>query len=116
MEKTGLTDDPVFATQMNPAKWLDMKDKLAQVIKSKSRDEWCDLMEGTDVCFAPVLSLGEAPSHPHNMARETFVEFDGQLHPAPSPRFRNTQNRPERPAPKPGEHTDEVLGEWISSS
>ena len=73
-----------------------------------------EIMEGTAVCFAPVLSLGEAPSHPHNMARETFVEFDGQLHPAPAPRFRNVPNRPDRPAPKPGEHTEEVLGEWTS--
>jgi alpha-methylacyl-CoA racemase len=113
-EKTGLSDDPVFATQMNPARWPDMKDKLARVIKGKSRDEWCEIMEGTDVCFAPVLSLGEAPSHPHNIARETFVEFDGRQHPAPAPRFRNVPNRPDRPAARPGEHTEEVLGEWIS--
>ena len=114
MEKTGLSEDPVFAAQMNPAKWPDMKSKLAHVIKGKSRDEWCEIMEGTDVCFAPVLSLGEAPSHPHNIARGTFIEFDGHLHPAPAPRFRDVPNRPDRPAPKPGEHTEEVLGEWIS--
>tara|TARA_A100001234_G_scaffold125647_1_gene110144 strand:+ start:2758 stop:3879 length:1122 start_codon:yes stop_codon:yes gene_type:complete len=116
MEKTGLSDAPEFAEQMNPAKWPEMKNKLAHVIKGKSRDEWCEIMEGTDVCFAPVLTLGEAPSHPHNMARETFVEFNGKLHPAPAPRFRNVPNRPDRPAPKPGEHTEEVLGEWTSPS
>ena len=114
LEKIGLSDDPGFATQMNPAKWPDMKAKLAHVIKGKSRDEWCEIMEGTDVCFAPVLSLEEAPSHPHNVARETFVELDGHLHPAPSPRFQNVPNRPDRPAPRPGEHTEEVLREWIS--
>ncbi len=114
MEKTGLSEDTEFVTQMNPAEWPNMKAKLAHVIKDKSRDEWREIMEGTDVCFAPVLSLGEAPLHPHNMARETFVEFDGQLHPAPSPRFQNVPNRPDRPAPRPGEHTEEVLSEWIS--
>ncbi|MBO6776506.1 MAG: CoA transferase [Marinibacterium sp.] len=114
MEKTGLSDDPEFAAQWNPARWPDMKAKLAHVIKGKSSDEWCNIMEGSDVCFAPVLSLGEAPSHSHNKARETFVEFDGHLHPAPAPRFRDVPNRPDRPAPKPGEHTEEVLGEWIS--
>jgi alpha-methylacyl-CoA racemase len=91
-----------------------MKAKLAQVIKGKSRDEWCDIMEGTEVCFAPVLSLAEAPLYPHNIARQTFVELDGQLHPAPAPRFHNTANRPDRPAPKPGEHNEEVLNEWRS--
>ena len=115
MEKTGLSDDPAFATQINPSKWPTMKEKLAHVIKGKSRDEWCEIMEGTDVCFAPVLSLEEAALHPHNVARETFVEFDGHLHPAPAPRFRNIPNRPDRPAPKPGEHTGEVLNEWTSS-
>jgi len=114
LEKTGLANDPDFTRQMNPSRWPDMKAKLAQVIKGKSRDEWCEIMEGTEVCFAPVLSLAEAPLHPHNIARQTFVEFDGQLHPAPAPRFHNTANRPDRPAPKPGEHNEEVLDEWRS--
>lgn len=114
LEKTGLSNDPDFTRQMNSSKWPGMKAKLAQVIKGKSRDEWCEIMEGTEVCFAPVLSLAEAPLHPHNIARETFVEFNGQLHPAPAPRFRDTANRLDRPAPQPGEHNEEVLDEWRS--
>ena len=78
----------------------------------KTRDEWCALLEGTDACFAPVLALGEAPQHPHNVARGTFVELDGVVQPAPAPRFSRTRPRlPARP-PAPGEHTREVLSEW----
>ena len=69
-------------------------------------------MEGTDVCFAPVLSLEEAPSHPHNLARENFVKVDGITQPAPAPRFSRTPGRVHTPPAKPGEHTEEVLEEW----
>ena len=60
---------------------------MPTIFKTKTRDEWCEIMEGTDVCFAPVLSLGEAPQHPHNVHRQTFVELDGVVQPAPAPRF-----------------------------
>ncbi|HBC19750.1 MAG TPA: carnitine dehydratase, partial [Alcanivorax sp.] len=76
-----------FGQQMNPAMWPELKQKLAAVIKQKSRDEWTALMEGTDVCFAPVLSLEEAPSHPHNVARGSFVTVGNTVQPAPTPRF-----------------------------
>ena len=83
----GLADDKAFDAQMDRSQWALLKDKLTALFLSKTRDEWCALMEMTDVCFAPVLSMAEAPSHPHNMARGTFVEVDGVVQPAPAPRY-----------------------------
>ena len=83
-----------------------------KLIKTKTRDEWCALMEGTDVCFAPVLSLAEAPQHPHNLARETFVEVEGVTQPAPAPRFSKTPGAIQRPPASPGAHNDEILKDW----
>jgi alpha-methylacyl-CoA racemase len=79
-----------FGDQNNREKWPGMKQKLAAVIREKSRAQWCELMEGTDVCFAPVMSFLEAPSHPANVARETYIEVDGLVQPAPAPRFSRT--------------------------
>lgn len=95
LEKTGLKDDPAFAPQMDPRVWPNLKARLAALFLTRTRDEWCAIMDGTDICFAPVLSLREAPKHPHNTARETFVEDEGMVMPAPAPRFLGT------PAPKP---------------
>lgn len=95
MEATGLTDDPAFAAQMDPRLWPDLKQRLVTLFRTKTRDEWCAIMDGTDICFAPVLSLAEAPAHPHNAARGTFVEQGGMTMPAPAPRFMGT------PAPAP---------------
>lgn len=95
LEKTGLKDDPAFAPQMDPRVWPDLKDRLAALFLTRTRDDWCAIMDGTDICFAPVLSLREAPKHPHNTARETFVEDEGMVMPAPAPRFLGT------PSPKP---------------
>ncbi|MGN6514987.1 MAG: CaiB/BaiF CoA transferase family protein [Rhizomicrobium sp.] len=89
MEKTGITD-PAFTAQMDRNAWPALKEKLAAVIKSKTRDEWDAIMLGSDVCYAPVLSLAEAPKHPHNVARQTFVEVGGVTQPAPAPRFSRT--------------------------
>lgn len=89
MEKTGITD-PAFTAQMDRNAWPALKEKLAAVIKTKTRDEWDAIMLGSDVCYAPVLSLSEAPKHPHNAARKTFVEVDGVTQPAPAPRFSRT--------------------------
>lgn len=88
-EKAGL-DDPAFAEQMNRARWPGLQEKLTAIFQTKTRDEWCALMEGSDVCFAPVLDLDEAPQHPHNVARAAFVEVNGITQPAPAPRFSRT--------------------------
>ena len=95
MERSGLKDDPDFAPQMDQSKWPALKDKIAALFLTRTRDEWCAIMDGTDICFAPVLSLPEAPAHPHNVARGTFVEDGGMVMPGPAPRFSGT------PAPKP---------------
>ena len=89
-----------------------MKERLAAVVKTKTRDEWCALMEGTDVCFAPVLTAAEAPSHPHNAQRGTFTEVAGVVQPAPAPRFSRTPGAIDRPPPHAGQHTGEALADW----
>lgn len=98
--------------QMDRAQWPAMKLRLDALFKTKTREEWCRIMEGTDVCFAPVLTLEEAPKHPHNVARGTFLEVAGTLQAAPAPRFSRSQ--PARPTPPPhaGQHTDEALADW----
>ena len=108
-EKTGLTDDPDFDAQMDPSQWGPLKDKLTALFKTKSRDEWCAIMEMTDVCFAPILSLSEAPQHPHNVERETFLTVGGAIQPAPAPRYSVTVNDTPRPAPSVGGDGDAVL-------
>ncbi|GAC1311959.1 MAG: CaiB/BaiF CoA-transferase family protein [Acidimicrobiales bacterium] len=108
----GLADDPDFAAQMDRSRWPDLKVKLAGVFKSKTRDEWCALMERTDVCFAPVLSMAEAPDHPHIRARETFTEVAGVVQPAPAPRFSRTPAFIQRPPSFAGQHTNEALTDW----
>lgn len=90
-EKAGLGRE--FDAQMDARRWPDQKAGLADVFRSKTRDEWCAILEGTDVCFAPVLSLDEAPAHPHNAARGTFIEVDGVIQPAPAPRYSATPTR-----------------------
>jgi alpha-methylacyl-CoA racemase len=90
LERTGLKDDPAFAAQMDPAAWGPLKERLTALFLTRPRDEWCALLDGTDACFAPVLSLGEAPAHPHNAARGTFLEEGGMVMPAPAPRFSGT--------------------------
>jgi alpha-methylacyl-CoA racemase len=105
-------DADEWGAQMDRALWPDLKTKLAAVFRTKTRDEWCAVMEHTDVCFAPVLSLSEAPAHPHNVARQTFVEVEGMVQPAPAPRFSRTPGAIARPPAQPGQHTDEALADW----
>jgi alpha-methylacyl-CoA racemase len=105
-------DDAAFDAQLDRAAWPALKERVAGVIRTKTRDEWSALMEGSDVCFAPVLSLREAPTHPHNAARGTFTEVGGVVQPAPAPRFSRTPGKVSRPPAQPGQHTDEVLAEW----
>ena len=111
LEKAGLTD-PAFAAQMDRSQWGSLKEKMAALFKTKTRAEWCEIMEGTDICFAPVLSLAEAPDHAHNKARETFVEVEGVVQPAPAPRFSRTPGEIQGTSPGIGAHNEEVLAEW----
>ena len=108
----GLEGDPDFAVQMDRQRWPELKAKLVTVFKAKTRDEWCNLMERTDVCFAPVLSMGEAPHHPHLRERATFTEVAGVVQPAPAPRFSRTPAAIQRPPSFAGQHTDEALTDW----
>ncbi|HEY5007677.1 MAG TPA: CaiB/BaiF CoA-transferase family protein [Caulobacteraceae bacterium] len=111
LEKAGL-DDPQFKQQMSRDDWPELKSKLAAVIKTKTRDEWTALMEGTDVCFGPVMGLKEAATHPHNAARETFVTIDGVVQPAPAPRFSATPGAIQAPPPTIGADNQAALGDW----
>jgi len=111
VEKAGLSD-PEFQKQMSRGDWPALQAKLAAVMATKSRAEWCAIMEGTDICFAPVLSLDEAPKHPHNVARQTFVEVEGVTQPAPAPRFSATPGAVQGPPPGVGSHTDDALADW----
>lgn len=111
LEKTGI-NDPAFAAQMDRGAWNDLREKLAHVIAQKSQAEWCEIMDATDVCFAPVLDLDEAPKHPHNAARKTFVELGGVVQPAPAPRFSATPGAIQGPPPAIGAHDREALSDW----
>lgn len=111
LQLTGLSDAELPG-QMDRERWPAMKQKLAEIFRSKTRDEWCEIMEGTDVCFAPVLSMSEAHAHAHNRARQSFVEIEGALQPAPAPRFDRTPPSVQRPPAHPGQHTDEALADW----
>ncbi len=111
LEKTGI-NDPQFKNQMSRAEWPELKEKLATVIRTKTRDEWCALMDATDVCFAPVLTLDEAPNHPHNAARETFVTVEGVVQPAPAPRFSGTPGAVQGPPPAIGADNEAALKDW----
>jgi len=109
---TGLTDDPDFDAQMDKSKWPMLKEKLAVVLKTKTRDEWTEIMEGTDVCFAPILDWDEAPKHQHNIDRGTFVEIDGVMQPAPAPRFSRTAPEISRAPTVAGADNDDALSDW----
>jgi alpha-methylacyl-CoA racemase len=107
-ELAGLSEEE-FGDQNNPAKWPALKQKLTDVFRSKTRAEWCEIMEGTDVCFAPVLNFVEAPDHPANAARQTYIEVAGVTQPAPAPRFSRTPSEVRHGGHEPGQDTDEVL-------
>jgi alpha-methylacyl-CoA racemase len=111
LEKTGI-DAPEFAAQQDKDAWPDLRAKLAAVIATKTREEWTEIMGGSDVCFAPVLTLDEAPRHPHNVARETFVEIDGVIHPAPAPRFSATPGKIQFAPHTIGADNETALGDW----
>jgi alpha-methylacyl-CoA racemase len=108
---TGLEGEKL-PRQNDRAAWAAMHERLRAIFKTKTRDEWCRIMEGSEVCFAPVLSMEEAPRHPHNRQRSTFVEYEGVVQPAPAPRFLRTPSAIQRPPARPGEHTEEALRDW----
>jgi alpha-methylacyl-CoA racemase len=109
---TGLEGEADLPAQMDRSAWPAMKERLAAIFKTKTRDEWCRIMEGTDVCFAPVLSMAEAPEHPHNQHRGTFVDVNGIVQPAPAPRFSRTEALISRPPSPPGADTATALADW----
>jgi alpha-methylacyl-CoA racemase len=98
--------------QQDRLTWPALKERVAKIFKTKTREDWCKIMEGSEVCFAPVLNMQEAPNHPHNRQRGTFVEVDGVVQPAPAPRFSRTPSAIQRPPATPGQHTDEALRDW----
>ena len=108
---TGL-EGKELPSQMDRTRWPEMRETLRKVFKERTRDEWCAILEGSDACFAPVLSMEEAPKHPHNKARKTFVEIEGVVQPGPAPRFSRTKEEIQGPPPEPGQHTDGVLSDF----
>lgn len=115
LKLTGI-NDPDFDVQLDMFKWPVLKKKTADIFKQKTRDEWCALMEGTDVCFAPVLDFNEAIHHPHNQERNVFVDVEGAMQPGPAPRFSRTQPAHPKAAPEPGADNDSALSDWGFSS
>jgi alpha-methylacyl-CoA racemase len=109
---TGLADDEQFDKQMDQTQWGPLKERLTELFLTKTRTEWCELMEHTDVCFAPVLTMSEAAQHPHNVERETFIELGGVTQPAPAPRFSRTEASVDVLPAWPGQHTRDVFAEW----
>ncbi len=105
-------DPAEMPAKMDRKRWPEAKAKLAARFKTRTREEWCRLLEGSDACFAPVLSLEEAPSHPHNVARGTFIEVDGIVQPAPAPRFSRTHSAKPTPPETPGERGNASLTQW----
>jgi len=108
VEKLGL-DPEDFADQHDRSRWPELKEKVAAVVATRTRDEWDAVLEGTDVCYAPVLAVSEAVEHPHNVARGTFVDIGGIVQPGPAPRLSATPGEIRRPPPHEGQHTDELL-------
>ena len=111
VDKAGLCKE-VFAAQWDEAGWPDLKNKLEVIFKTRTRNEWCELMEGTDVCFAPVLDIVEAPEHAHNKARKTYMELDGFMQPAPAPRFSRTSPEVKHGARPRGMDGEAILLDW----
>jgi alpha-methylacyl-CoA racemase len=111
LQRLGLEHE-TLADQMDRQHWPALTERLAELFRTKTRQQWCDILEGTDVCFAPVLSFDEAPHHPHNKTRETFIEIDGVVQPAPAPRFSRTPSEVQRPPAAAGEHTEAGLLDW----
>ena len=111
LERCGITDK-VFDKQQDQVQWPLLREKLESLFITKPREYWCDLLEGTDVCFAPVLDLEEAPEHPHNKIRRTYIKKEGITQPAPAPRFSRTQGEIQSAPAICGENSEETLQNW----
>ena len=103
---------PTSANRTEREAWPEQHKRFTELFLTKTRDEWCEILEGTDVCFAPVLPMSEAKSHPHIVARETIVDENGLSQPAPAPRFSRTPGEIQGPAAVAGAHTDETLADY----
>jgi alpha-methylacyl-CoA racemase len=111
-DKLGLAGDSLFEDQFDTARWPQRKRHIAKVIRAKTREQWCLLLEGTDVCFAPVLDPAEAPEHPHHKARQSFIRINDIAQPAPAPRLSRTPAAVRSPPAMPGEGANEALRDW----
>jgi alpha-methylacyl-CoA racemase len=109
---SGLAMQPDLPAQYDRDSWPELRRRIGALFKTRSRDEWCALLDGEDSCLTPVLDLSEAPTHPHNAARATFVTPDGVVQPAPAPRFSRTPGAIQHPPVRPGENTGQVLSQW----
>jgi alpha-methylacyl-CoA racemase len=112
LEKLELRDDPAFEDQHDRARWPALKEHVAAVFKTKTRDQWAELFAGSDACVTPILDWDEALRHPHNRERATFIELAGVTQPAPAPRFSRTPPQVTRPPARSGEHSEGVLADW----
>jgi alpha-methylacyl-CoA racemase len=111
LERTGIVNEDL-PKQEDRARWAQLRSRLAEVFKTRTSDEWCKILEGTDACFSPVLDMDECVKHPHNVARKTYVEVDGVMNPAPAPRFSATPSELRKLPPAVGEDTDVSLADW----
>lgn len=112
LSKLGLTDDQEMRPHTDRSKWAYQREKLKKCFLTRSRDEWCDLLEGTDTCFAPVLTMDEASSHPHLKARQTYVDMNGVNQPGPNPRFSLTKPAASMAPAELGQHSRQILADW----
>lgn len=115
LQRCGI-DDPAFSRQMDNQHWPALKQKLTDIFKTRTRDDWCSLLEGSDACFAPVLDTHEAANHPHNRARQTFISHNGVTQAAPAPRFSRTPGAIKSAPAAPDEHRDAILRDWLKDT
>ncbi len=112
LEKMELTDPEFRTDRMNPERWPALKARFEAHFKTKTRAEWCAILEGTDACVTPMLDFADAPRHPHNVARHAFIDLDGVVQPAPAPRFSRTVPEVSRRPPEAGENNQDALSDW----
>ena len=112
LDRLEISDPDLRTQQHNRDRWPEYADRLQEIFLTKTRDEWCEIFDGSDACFAPVLSLTEATQHPHAQARNAYASVDGVIQPAPAPRFSRTPAEIQSPPLEAGQHTEEILRDW----